>query len=118
MKKLLAVLLAGLCASAAMAAPDHHRETVTTVLPGVNLVIGDHDRSYYRHHREDRNYGYRDERRGCPPGLAKKHNGCMPPGQAKRYGHDRDHYGYRNDYRRDHDRYGYRDDRHERVARW
>jgi len=27
--------------------------------------------------------------KGCPPGLAKKHNGCMPPGQAKkwRYGH-------------------------------
>jgi hypothetical protein len=24
---------------------------------------------------------YRD---GCPPGLAKKHNGCMPPGQAKK----------------------------------
>jgi len=21
---------------------------------------------------------------GCPPGLAKKHNGCMPPGQAKK----------------------------------
>jgi hypothetical protein len=21
---------------------------------------------------------------GCPPGLAKKHNGCLPPGQAKR----------------------------------
>ena len=21
---------------------------------------------------------------GCPPGLAKKNNGCMPPGQAKR----------------------------------
>lgn len=21
----------------------------------------------------------------CPPGLAKKHNGCLPPGQAKRY---------------------------------
>ena len=21
----------------------------------------------------------------CPPGLAKKHNGCMPPGQAKKY---------------------------------
>jgi hypothetical protein len=40
---------------------------------------------------------------GCPPGLAKKQNGCMPPGQAKkllggqnltyglrtRYGHQR-----------------------------
>ena len=25
-------------------------------------------------------YGYE----GCPPGLAKKHNGCMPPGQAKK----------------------------------
>jgi hypothetical protein len=21
----------------------------------------------------------------CPPGLAKKHNGCMPPGQARRF---------------------------------
>jgi hypothetical protein len=21
----------------------------------------------------------------CPPGLAKKHNGCLPPGQAKKY---------------------------------
>jgi hypothetical protein len=21
---------------------------------------------------------------GCPPGLAKKHNGCMPPGQVKK----------------------------------
>ena len=30
---------------------------------------------------------YDDEfRRGhCPPGLAKKHNGCMPPGQAKKW---------------------------------
>lgn len=23
--------------------------------------------------------------RGCPPGLAKKNNGCLPPGQAKRW---------------------------------
>jgi Ni/Co efflux regulator RcnB len=30
---------------------------------------------------------YEDEFRGghCPPGLAKKHNGCMPPGQAKKW---------------------------------
>ncbi len=29
---------------------------------------------------------YDDEFKGghCPPGLAKKHNGCMPPGQAKK----------------------------------
>ncbi len=39
---------------------------------------------------------------GCPPGLARKHNGCMPPGQAKKlvrgqrfpYGFGRN-YGYR-----------------------
>ena len=38
-------------------------------------------------------YGYDDHGKGglygygvggCPPGLAKKHNGCMPPGQAKK----------------------------------
>ena len=23
---------------------------------------------------------------GCPPGLAKKQNGCLPPGQARKYG--------------------------------
>jgi Ni/Co efflux regulator RcnB len=24
-------------------------------------------------------------RKGCPPGLAKKNNGCMPPGQARKW---------------------------------
>lgn len=33
-------------------------------------------REYYAEH-------YRGRR--CPPGLAKKHNGCMPPGQAKKW---------------------------------
>lgn len=33
-------------------------------------------RTYYRQH-------YSDMR--CPPGLAKKNNGCMPPGQAKKW---------------------------------
>jgi Ni/Co efflux regulator RcnB len=41
---------------------DHHREEV---------------RRYYVEH-----YG---GPKGCPPGLAKKHNGCMPPGQARRW---------------------------------
>jgi len=27
----------------------------------------------------------RPSREFCPPGLAKKNNGCMPPGQAKKY---------------------------------
>ena len=33
-----------------------------------------------------REYYVEEHRRGfCPPGLAKKHNGCMPPGQARRW---------------------------------
>ena len=34
-------------------------------------------REYYEHQFEG---GKR-----CPPGLAKKHNGCMPPGQARKW---------------------------------
>jgi len=29
-------------------------------------------------------YAERHGHSGCPPGLAKKHNGCQPPGQAKK----------------------------------
>ena len=33
-----------------------------------------------------RNYYVKEYHRGhCPPGLAKKKNGCMPPGQAKKW---------------------------------
>jgi Ni/Co efflux regulator RcnB len=34
-------------------------------------------REYYSQH-----YGHG---RNCPPGLAKKHNGCLPPGQARNW---------------------------------
>lgn len=30
-------------------------------------------------------YGAEFKSGRCPPGLAKKHNGCMPPGQAKKW---------------------------------
>ena len=30
-------------------------------------------------------YGEQFKGGRCPPGLAKKHNGCMPPGQAKKW---------------------------------
>jgi Ni/Co efflux regulator RcnB len=48
------------------------------------------ERERFDFHDRDRSavhdYFAEDERRGrCPPGLAKKHNGCMPPGQAKRW---------------------------------
>ena len=66
--------------------------------------------------------------RACPPGLAKKNNGCLPPGQARKLGvGDRlpEHldrynlpYGYRDRYRDDREHaYRYEDDRIYRVDR-
>ena len=46
-----------------------------------------HDRNQMeRHDRFDRDVRGEHHRHGCPPGLAKKHNGCLPPGQAWRIG--------------------------------
>jgi len=51
-----------------------------------------HGKGKQKKHFDDDNrvrvHDYYDDqfRRGhCPPGLAKKHNGCMPPGQAKKW---------------------------------
>lgn len=43
------------------------------------VVFIDADRDAYHRYWRD-TYG----RDGCPPGLAKKGNGCLPPGQAKK----------------------------------
>ena len=50
------------------------------------------DRSDRRGHFEEQHrvavneyYGEQFRKGRCPPGLAKKHNGCMPPGQAKKW---------------------------------
>jgi hypothetical protein len=43
------------------------------------VVFTDNDRRAVRTYWVD-TYG----RGNCPPGLAKKHNGCLPPGQAKK----------------------------------
>ena len=46
----------------------------------LNVYFGDRQRTIIR------DYYAQEFRRGhCPPGLAKKHNGCMPPGQAKKW---------------------------------
>ncbi len=46
----------------------------------INAYFDDRERDYARSY-------YREEfsRGNCPPGLAKKHNGCLPPGQAKKW---------------------------------
>ena len=47
--------------------------------PQINVVINDRDRnSVYAYYRTQYAAGH------CPPGLAKKNNGCLPPGQAKK----------------------------------
>lgn len=46
----------------------------------VDVHFGDHDRVVIHDYYEERY-----SRGHCPPGLAKKHNGCMPPGQAKKW---------------------------------
>ncbi|MGE5320320.1 MAG: RcnB family protein [Hyphomicrobiaceae bacterium] len=44
------------------------------------LHFDDHQRAVVREYYAD---SFRHGR--CPPGLAKKHNGCMPPGQARKW---------------------------------
>ena len=47
---------------------------------GVEFRFGDD------HRRIVNDYYAPDFRSGhCPPGLAKKHNGCQPPGQARKW---------------------------------
>ncbi len=47
----------------------HHRD---------RIYIHDNDRIIIK------KYVMNDYRSHCPPGLAKKHNGCLPPGHAKK----------------------------------
>ncbi len=48
--------------------------------PMVELRFGNEDRHFIH------DYYSNQWRAGkCPPGLAKKHNGCLPPGQAKQW---------------------------------
>ncbi|RST31791.1 hypothetical protein HMF7854_13815 [Sphingomonas ginkgonis] len=46
-------------------------------------ALADPDHGHGHGRGGDRDHGWNDDR-GCPPGLAKKHNGCMPPGQYKK----------------------------------
>ena len=51
----------------------------------VQVERGDHDRRDDRYRGDERVVQHEPSQgRGCPPGLAKKHNGCMPPGQARK----------------------------------
>lgn len=53
---------------------DDHREM------RANTHFNDHQRAIVKDY-----YSTRVQSGHCPPGLAKKNNGCMPPGQAKKW---------------------------------
>lgn len=55
-------------------------ETNRDAPSGSHSHFGDREREIARDYFSGQ---YRTGR--CPPGLAKKHNGCLPPGQAKKW---------------------------------
>lgn len=63
--------------------PSHHKQRAQEIaMPDVQK------RSYFddRHRAVIENYYVEQFRSGsCPPGLRKKNNGCLPPGQAKKW---------------------------------
>jgi hypothetical protein len=54
---------------------DDRRDDVS-----IQIYFGDNDRRMINDY-----YGNQFRSGHCPPGLAKKGNGCMPPGQAKKW---------------------------------
>jgi len=58
--------------------PDRHAR--------VEGKTGRNDYFFDRHRTAIHDYYIKQSSsRHCPPGLVKKHNGCMPPGQAKKW---------------------------------
>lgn len=57
----------------------NNREKGARTAAGTVHFVDQH-RTYIRDY-----YGQEYSRGFCPPGLAKKNNGCMPPGQAKKW---------------------------------
>lgn len=52
--------------------------------PGVTITISPRDQVVIRQY-----FGRQFAGGHCPPGLAKKNNGCLPPGQAKKWAQGR-----------------------------
>ena len=85
-KTLLAALLAAVAASPVLADKGGNGKG-----KGHGKHGGDHDRVEHIERHQSRHFDDRyvlaqrdDRHQGCPPGLAKKNNGCLPPGQAKK----------------------------------
>ena len=66
---------------------DHHGDDEDYSFHGGEVADFRHAPYFTDQHRTIVREYYDNEYRSghCPPGLAKKHNGCMPPGQAKKW---------------------------------
>ena len=62
-------------------------KTVTAIIRTTETTVSQFDLYFGESDRRMVNDYYGGEFRSghCPPGLAKKNNGCMPPGQAKKW---------------------------------
>ncbi len=61
------------------AAKRAEKREIVVIQPGTHF--NDQNRTYVRQYYS-KNYG---NGKRCPPGLAKKNNGCMPPGQVRNW---------------------------------
>lgn len=83
---LLAAVLSSLCAVPAWAdKPEWAGHGKPSHAAGKHGESGGHGFSDEARRTIDDYYGERARAGKCPPGLAKKHNGCLPPGQAKKW---------------------------------
>lgn len=83
----VAILALGLTAGSALAADHPGKGNAARQSGGqsgggasISIQIGGSDRAIIQEY-----YGAQFAQGRCPPGLAKKNNGCMPPGQAKKW---------------------------------
>ena len=88
MHRLAAILLiSGLSVGTAYAA-DHpgkgHQGHEGSNNTTINIQVDTHERTVVHEY-----YGEVISHGRCPPGLAKKNNGCMPPGHAKKWARGR-----------------------------
>ncbi|MDF2142697.1 excinuclease ABC subunit A [Paenirhodobacter sp. CAU 1674] len=54
------------------------------ILIGASLALAPAAALADKPNKHGHDHGFVQVAQGCPPGLAKKNNGCLPPGHAKR----------------------------------
>lgn len=81
MKRTLLILGAGALLASAAPAVAGHGDKHGHGKGGKHSLHQSNMKHYKDKHSDGRYYAYG---RACPPGLHRKNNGCMPPGQLKR----------------------------------